>query len=111
MIKHNPLSNAITEQLIAQMKSPLKDIDIAQVRAPRVRGAPPPCNREVMAMLNCFADHEFDMSAGVCHAEVEALRRCKEQLEAAKALKPNTHKPTTNFHLQRLARLALQRRK
>lgn len=81
-------------------------LDPTKVKAPRPRRQQQPCRTEMAAFLMCTKMNDFDDAN--CGREILALEMCNKALMAVK--KKTLHKPTTNYHLQRLARAALRAR-
>mmetsp|Transcript_4956 Transcript_4956/g.8176 ORF Transcript_4956/g.8176 Transcript_4956/m.8176 type:complete len:87 (-) Transcript_4956:450-710(-) len=84
-------------------------VDIKKVKAPRERRFGSPCYHEVQGFLNCLKSSDFDDTK--CRSEYNALMRCSDALAVKAAENKGRHKPSTNYHLQRLARAVLQKSK
>mmetsp|Transcript_23513 Transcript_23513/g.41564 ORF Transcript_23513/g.41564 Transcript_23513/m.41564 type:complete len:83 (-) Transcript_23513:238-486(-) len=79
-------------------------VEISKVRAPKDWRNTRTCAREMNALLTCWRRTNYE--DGNCTAEVRALDVCFERtpMKSKKA-----HKPTTNFHLQRLAKSVINK--
>mmetsp|Transcript_13119 Transcript_13119/g.34186 ORF Transcript_13119/g.34186 Transcript_13119/m.34186 type:complete len:89 (-) Transcript_13119:278-544(-) len=64
----------------------------------RGRRVAAPCQGEMLALLTCWSSHDYADSA--CRSQLLALQSCSRQAQAGGRFQ----KPTTNFHLIRLAR-------
>mmetsp|Transcript_9440 Transcript_9440/g.15426 ORF Transcript_9440/g.15426 Transcript_9440/m.15426 type:complete len:84 (+) Transcript_9440:56-307(+) len=80
-------------------------VDMTKVRAPKPRTRASPCLNEVQEVMNCLAANDFNDE--ICANQAASLKRCFETASAAKVKKG--HKPTVNYHLQRLAKESLRR--
>ena len=85
------------------------DVPLNKIRAPRPRRTPRPCSAETRALNECIGNLPKGGDESACESLKQALSDCYK--EAAKLRKTQGHKPTTNYHLARLARKVFDARK
>eukprot|EP00884_Botryococcus_braunii_P020651 jgi/Botrbrau1/726/Bobra.160_2s0049.1 len=76
---------------------------ILKVLPQRRQGKKLECMQELSAFFSCMARNRFDIDSH-CQMERSILEKCVE--DTAKQVK---ERPTTNYHLQRLARMLKRR--